>query len=170
MTFESFVQLLDQVRHTSRGFVSRCPGHRDQSPSLSLREAEDGRILLHCFAQCDVHQICAALGLEVRDLYPDGQRDSQHIRAAQEQRQRREHAQHRVHQLKGAEATVQREADALIRASSLIPLEQLSDGQLDKYLHAIAAAHKIMRLEMGEQDYAEWSCRLGERDHAVANS
>ena len=63
---------LDAVR--SRGAnksSARCPAHADRSPSLSLRVAEDGRILVHCFAGCTVHEICRALGLSVGELFPD---------------------------------------------------------------------------------------------------
>jgi hypothetical protein len=35
-----------------------CPTHRDRSPSLSIRDGNvDGRVLLHCFAGCDVRDI-----------------------------------------------------------------------------------------------------------------
>jgi hypothetical protein len=37
----------------------------------------DGRAVLYCFArQCDVGKICAALGLCVADLFPDGHRNA----------------------------------------------------------------------------------------------
>jgi hypothetical protein len=42
--------------------------HADKNPSLSIRE-KNGRILLHCFAACSVEGICAALGLEMHDLF-----------------------------------------------------------------------------------------------------
>lgn len=34
----------------SQGYMARCPNHDDKNPSLSIRETENGRILLHCFA------------------------------------------------------------------------------------------------------------------------
>lgn len=34
----------------SQGFMAICPNHADRNPSLSVRETEGGRILLHCFA------------------------------------------------------------------------------------------------------------------------
>jgi hypothetical protein len=30
-----------------------CPAHEDQDPSLSIRDADDGQILVHCHAGCD---------------------------------------------------------------------------------------------------------------------
>jgi hypothetical protein len=47
-----------------------CPAHDDISPSLSIREVDDGRILIHCFSGCEVHSVVAAVGLELSDLFP----------------------------------------------------------------------------------------------------
>lgn len=52
-------------------WTARCPAHEDKNPSLAIREAEDGRILVHCFAGCAVSSVVAAVGLELSDLYPD---------------------------------------------------------------------------------------------------
>lgn len=62
---------LEQVKETgSRRWASRCPSHNDRNPSLALRELEDGRILLHCFAGCAASDVVAALGLQLSDLFP----------------------------------------------------------------------------------------------------
>ncbi|MER3426470.1 MAG: hypothetical protein C4299_04890, partial [Thermoleophilia bacterium] len=56
--------------------MARCPvpthgkGWGDRNPSLSVSEAPDGRILLHCFAGCTLEEILEAIGLEKRDLFP----------------------------------------------------------------------------------------------------
>src|SRR5437764_432456 len=52
------------------GWMARCPAHDDRSPSLSLKLAQDGRLLLYCFAGCTVHDIVTRLGLSLRDLFP----------------------------------------------------------------------------------------------------
>ena len=39
--------------------------------ALSIRETEDGRILLYDFAGCDTASILVALGLSLSDLFPD---------------------------------------------------------------------------------------------------
>lgn len=63
---------LDRVKQTGPGrWVSACPAHDDKSPSLSIRETDDGRILLHDFAGCDTASVLAALGLSLSDLFPD---------------------------------------------------------------------------------------------------
>lgn len=60
-------------RHIPSGknrYVACCPAHDDRDPSLSITEAHDGRVLIHCFAGCDALSIVEALGLELSDLYP----------------------------------------------------------------------------------------------------
>jgi hypothetical protein len=57
------------ARRSARGWLARCPAHDDRSPSLSIAEGDDGRILLHCFAGCSLESIVAALGLTMRDLF-----------------------------------------------------------------------------------------------------
>ncbi len=53
--------MLDKVRAHGSGKLSACcPAHADRSPSLSLRVAEDGRLLVHCFAGCSIEEVCAA--------------------------------------------------------------------------------------------------------------
>jgi hypothetical protein len=62
---------LDGVKRTGQSrWIARCPAHEDRSPSLAARELDDGRILLHCFAGCDVLSIVSAVGLELSDLFP----------------------------------------------------------------------------------------------------
>lgn len=63
------------LRRTPSGWQARCPAHDDKNPSLSLAEGDDGRVLLHCHAGCDPHEVLTALGLKFRDLFPrDGSR------------------------------------------------------------------------------------------------
>jgi len=47
---------------------ARCPAHKDEKASLSIKLDTD-RILLHCFAGCSPEAIVNALGLELRDLF-----------------------------------------------------------------------------------------------------
>lgn len=69
MTTAKLLCRMDRV--LARGpvrWIARCPAHEDQSPSLSIREA-DGKILLYCFSGCRTEKIVAALGLAMRDLF-----------------------------------------------------------------------------------------------------
>ena len=58
------------VRRSGEGWVACCPAHDDEHASLSVGVQEDGRVLLHCFAGCDVVDVVAAMGLGMRDLFP----------------------------------------------------------------------------------------------------
>ena len=61
---------LEGTRHSSQGWVARCPGHEDHHASLSVASGDDGRALLNCHAGCTVDAIVEALGLGMADLYP----------------------------------------------------------------------------------------------------
>jgi hypothetical protein len=65
--------LLDRLDHVvarAGGWTARCPAHLDRSPSLSISQAADGSMLVHCFAGCSRSQILAALDVRERDLHP----------------------------------------------------------------------------------------------------
>jgi hypothetical protein len=70
MTVAEFLPLLERVRKTRSGWTAFCPAHDDRTPSLSVKEGDDGRILVHCFAGCPPARITAALGLRLVDLFP----------------------------------------------------------------------------------------------------
>jgi hypothetical protein len=71
MTAEALLTRLDKVRQrTADQWSARCPAHEDKGPSLSVRELPDGRLLLRCFAGCEVETIMVAVGLEMVDLFP----------------------------------------------------------------------------------------------------
>jgi len=57
------------ARRTATGWMARCPAHDDRQASLSIGDGVDGRLLLHCFAGCDLPAILAALNVEERDLF-----------------------------------------------------------------------------------------------------
>jgi hypothetical protein len=63
---------LERVKQTGPGrWLARCPAHEDRSPSLSIRELDDGRILLHDFGGCEAADVLAAIGLALSDLFPE---------------------------------------------------------------------------------------------------
>jgi hypothetical protein len=59
-------------------WMARCPAHEDRSPSLSIRETGDGTVLVNCFAGCTADAVVAAVGLQLRDLYPDRPGEHRH--------------------------------------------------------------------------------------------
>jgi hypothetical protein len=70
MTIDDFIARLEHAKKNGRGWTACCPGHEDAKNSLSINRADDGRILLKCFAGCTANAIVAALGLTLRDLFP----------------------------------------------------------------------------------------------------
>lgn len=64
-----FISRLSGVKHVKDGYMAKCPAHADSTASLSVKQTDDGRILLHCFAGCSTEQVTHALGLTVRDLF-----------------------------------------------------------------------------------------------------
>ncbi len=48
-------------RGTGHDWMARCPAHQDSRPSLSIADADDGRVLLHCHAGCSQDRVIAAL-------------------------------------------------------------------------------------------------------------
>lgn len=71
MNTASLLDKLAGVRSTGPGrWLAKCPAHEDRSPSLSIRELDDGRVLLHDFGGCEAQSVLAAVGLTFADLYP----------------------------------------------------------------------------------------------------
>lgn len=71
MSVHDIVSRLDQCRQVGGDkWMARCPSHDDKGPSLSIRDAGDGRTLIHCFAGCGAVDVLTAIGLELSDLYP----------------------------------------------------------------------------------------------------
>lgn len=70
MNTEAFLERLEGVRRSGAGHVARCPAHDDRQASLSVKESDDGTILLNCFAGCSARDVCGALGIRMSDLFP----------------------------------------------------------------------------------------------------
>ena len=76
MTADTLLSRLDGVKKTGNGeWVARCPAHQDRAPSLSIKEAADGRVLIHDFAGCTALEVLDALGLAFTDLFPERDHD-----------------------------------------------------------------------------------------------
>ena len=68
----TFLDRLDRVKQTGPNrWIARCPAHDDRSPSLSIRELGDGRVLIHDFGGCSATDVLAAVGLQMTDLFPE---------------------------------------------------------------------------------------------------
>ena len=72
MSIDTLLSHLSKVKRTGKGrYLACCPAHSDKHPSLSIRELNDGRVLIHCFTGCNVKEILRATGLEFDVLYPE---------------------------------------------------------------------------------------------------
>lgn len=56
-------------KKTRDGWQCRCPAHDDRTPSLSIKDGDEGCVLLHCHAGCSIDSICAALKLTSGELF-----------------------------------------------------------------------------------------------------
>ena len=71
MTINDILGRLDGVKGGHGQWTAKCPSHDDRRQSLSVSVGEGGRVLLHCHAGCPTEDICAALGLTVKDLFTE---------------------------------------------------------------------------------------------------
>lgn len=79
----NFLDRLDGVRRSGEGWVARCPCRDDDnSPSLSIVEGRDGRVLAKCHrggSACSLEEICESVDLTVRDLHPHQEKKSEFV-------------------------------------------------------------------------------------------
>lgn len=70
MAITDILSRLDKVKPTGRGrWMACCPAHDDRTPSMVITET-DGRVLMHCFAECSIDDILGAIGVEMAALFP----------------------------------------------------------------------------------------------------
>ena len=68
---EIFLSRLNGVKARGNGkWIAKCPAHADKSPSFAVSQANDGKILIKCWAGCEASEILAAMGLKWSDLSP----------------------------------------------------------------------------------------------------
>lgn len=60
MTAEAIAKALGG-RKAGGGWTARCPAHDDRTPSLSIRDADENKVLVRCHAGCDQERVIAAL-------------------------------------------------------------------------------------------------------------
>ena len=69
---DNLLSRLDKIKRTGNGmWTACCPAHDDRGPSLTIRELDDGRVLLHCFAGCSVHEVLTAVDMDMAALFPE---------------------------------------------------------------------------------------------------
>ncbi|MBK7023997.1 MAG: DNA primase [Sulfuritalea sp.] len=68
---DKFLALVDHKRTGPDHGLFRVPTRSDRNMSGTWRELDDGRLLLHDFGGDSVHEIVAAVGLSMQDLFPE---------------------------------------------------------------------------------------------------
>jgi hypothetical protein len=68
------------VKQSGGQWMCTCPAHDDRNPSLSVKQGDDGRVLLHCHRGCSVESVVDVLGLDLRDLFVPDTCDSDSFR------------------------------------------------------------------------------------------
>jgi hypothetical protein len=78
---------LAQTLHAHRvggEWRARCPAHRGDGTSLSIRDGDIG-VLVYCWSHgCSLHDICRAAGIKPRDLFYDPEKGLATQRARRE--------------------------------------------------------------------------------------
>ena len=70
--FENVLDKLNVASRNGEKAMSFCPAHDDRNnPSLSIK-AENGRLLLHCFAGCQPEDVISEIGFKMSDLFIEG--------------------------------------------------------------------------------------------------
>ena len=144
MNTTNFLTHLENVRPRGAGqWSASCPAHDDNSPSLSIAEA-DGRILLHCHASCDNSSICAAIGISLKDLFIGSAIDPRDVarHKAQRERQRRNREQKR--HAEGRLLDACKHADQFLESRRDIDISAWSDDRLDRELDLVADAYQLL--------------------------
>ncbi len=150
MRAEALLELLQGVKRTARGWSSRCPAHNDKSPSLSIQEGQDGRILLHCFAGCPTQEVCGAIGIRITDLFGDSlthKTPPRYVRQLRQQRQAVQKAREKRHKASGGAVDAVREAKQLAKRAIDIDISGWSDERLHDVLNGkdgLADAYEIL--------------------------
>ena len=76
MTADILISRLDGVIKSGDGWRARCPAHYGKSASLAIGIGDKGSVLVHCFAGCAVHDVLAAMGMKLADLFPERIKDA----------------------------------------------------------------------------------------------
>ena len=77
MKADLLLSRLKKVRKSGLGeWTACCPAHDDRSPSLAVKQTDDGRVLVKCFAGCSFEEIASAAGVTLADLAPDATIDT----------------------------------------------------------------------------------------------
>jgi len=147
MTVSEFLSRVDAVKaHGPGKWSAKCPGHKDNTPSLSIREGERA-VLVKCWAGCSLDAIVSRLDIETKDLFFDSLPDPRQRREAMQRRANEHVAQRAAHQARGRRTDARRQAEYLIQSARGLDISHWSNDELNKRLNALGDAYKILEAE-----------------------
>jgi len=77
-----FLAALVKVKSVGRdAWMAQCPSHDDRRASLSVKVADDGKILLKCHAGCLTETVLGQIGMKFENLFPESEQDWKENRA-----------------------------------------------------------------------------------------
>lgn len=144
MSADILLSRLQHVRRNGDGWRADCPNpvHSHVKGSLSITQADDERILLHCFACADVHGILSAIGLELADLYPE------RIKDPSPEARRRAHEAFKRSSWAAALRVLAREATVVLAAAGMLRQAQVltveDDNRLTLAMQRIEDARAVL--------------------------
>ena len=72
MSVSTLLSRLDKVRARGNGsWMACCPAHEDTDPSMVVTQADNGNVLINCFAGCTPAEIMASVELDMGALFSD---------------------------------------------------------------------------------------------------
>ena len=82
MSATDILNRISKYRATGQGkWMAVCPAHNDRSPSLSITELEDTRVLLRCHAGCGTLDVLTAIGLSWDAVMPPPKHPQPHYKS-----------------------------------------------------------------------------------------
>jgi hypothetical protein len=80
MSISNLLNKLNKVKSNGNGsWMACCPAHDDKTPSLSIKDNSDGRLMLRCFSGCETIDVLNSIGLDWDDVMPPKQEKPVHI-------------------------------------------------------------------------------------------
>lgn len=142
MILNALLSQLSGVKQRGSRWSAICPSHADRSPSLSISEGDKG-LLLKCWANCTVDEICDALGIKPKDLFYDSRIDPHALRITQQRRVRKQ----KDLEVIGVTIDACKQAEDFIETRRGLDISGWGDQRLDDELIMLAGAYAILESE-----------------------
>jgi hypothetical protein len=159
---EQIVEHFGGRRVSSGRWMAKCPAHQDRSPSLSIGTGRDGKVLIRCFAGCELSAVLQSAGLTIDNLFPGPPPAPEKLAAINAERDQRlaadraQRAEERaaVGWLRLRWQELDRDLPILARELAIMPDGAAGERALTSHFHgALAQMRFIDRAFQGE---AEW--------------